>query len=140
MPVPAPQHGAVFVQELLRDLAAQGIPPGRVLAGSGLAPAILQADRPSAPFDAIARVFENAAEITGEDCLGFRRGLRRDMRSIGLLCYVGLAAPRLRDVLKNIERYRRVFSDAVEFDTSSLDRDGRLRWYFGVSAQVRRRQ
>ncbi len=43
------------------------------------------------------------------------------------------------DVVKNLVRYRRVFSDAVEMEIDALEERGRLRWWFhGVASQTPR--
>lgn len=61
------------------------------------------------------------------------------MRRTGMICYVGMSSPTVRDFIRNVTRYRRVFSDAVEIDIDRLDSDGVLRWYFAVPTHVRRR-
>ncbi|MEX0351475.1 MAG: AraC family transcriptional regulator ligand-binding domain-containing protein [Paracoccaceae bacterium] len=136
----SPRHGAVYVKELATDLLAQGYKPHQIFGRTGISPDIINQDKPFAAFDAIAAFFEHAADLTGEDTLGFDRGARREMRRSGVICYVGMAAPTVLDFIKNVARYRRVFSDAVEIDVEQLESEGILRWYFAVPTQVRRRQ
>lgn len=135
-----PLHGAVYVQTLARDLLDQGFSESDVFSGTGFTSALIRQDRPFAPFDQICGFYEHAAELTGNDALGFQRGERREMRRSGLICYVGLSSPTVLDFIKNIARYRRVFSDAVEIDTDNLESEGILRWYFAIPTMVRRRQ
>ena len=136
----APRHGAVFAQILARDLLADGYSEAQIFARSGFEPDLLTADKPVAAFDDIAGLFEHAARLTDNDVLGFQRGQKRQMRRSGLIFYVGQSSPTVADFMHNIARYRRVFSDAVEIDTGSLDRTGQLKWYFNVPAGVQRRQ
>ncbi len=135
-----PRHGAVFVKTLAEDLLAEGYTPEQVFAASSFGPELLEREKPFAEFSDIAAFFEHAADMTGNDALGFDRGTAREMRRIGLLCYVGLSSPNVHDYLKNIARYRRVFSDAVEIDLSLLDEKGVLMWHFSVPSNVSRRQ
>ncbi|MEM7319824.1 MAG: AraC family transcriptional regulator ligand-binding domain-containing protein, partial [Pseudomonadota bacterium] len=140
MPGSTPTHGAVFVQTLARDLLQQGYTQHDVFGGTGLTSDLIGRERPFVPFDRIAQFFEHAARLTGNDALGFERGAVREMRRSGLICYVGLSAPTVLDFIKNIARYRRVFSDAVEVNADRLETDGQLEWYFSVSSNVERRQ
>ncbi|MFA3918590.1 AraC family transcriptional regulator [Ruegeria hyattellae] len=140
MPSTSPRHGAVYVKELAVDLLERGYKPHQVFERTGISPDIVNQDKPFVPFDTIAAFFEHAATLTGEDTLGFERGACREMRRSGVICYVGMAAPTVLDFIKNVARYRRVFSDAVEVDTDQLESQGILRWYFAVPTQVRRRQ
>lgn len=137
---PTPLHGAVFVQTLARDLLAQGFDGHQIFGGSGITPDLLDQEKPFLPFDQIAAFFERASELTGDDLLGFVRGGKREMRRTGLISYVGLSSPTVKDFIRNVARYRRVFSDAVEINIDRLEQDGVLRWYFAVPTNVKRRQ
>ena len=119
MPNATPLHNAVYVQELARRLLAQGFSEAGIFAGTGISPGIIDEDKPFVPFDAIANFYEHAADLTGNETLGFECGARREMRRSGLICYVGLSSPSVRDFIVNLARYRRVFTDAVEIDVHS---------------------
>ncbi len=136
----SPMHGAVYVQELARYLLENGHTERAVFEGTGIPATIVDQDKPFVAFDKLALFFEHAAELTGNDVLGFQRGAKREMRRSGLICYVGLASPSVMDFIHNIARYRRVFSDAVEIDVDNLASDGFLRWHFAVPTSVGRRQ
>lgn len=133
-------HGAVYVQTLAADLLERGFSARQVFAGTGFGPDLLGQSKPVAAFEEIAAFFEHAAALTGDDTLGFRRGTKREMRRVGLICYVGMASPTIRTALVNMARYRRVFSDALEIDLGALDSEGLLRWHFKVPSEIRRRQ
>lgn len=140
MPARSPRHGAVYVQSLAEDLLAQGFSEAEVFRDFPFGPEILGERNPVAEFSDIAAFFEHAAELTDDDTLGFRRGEVREMRRIGLLCYVGISSPTVMDFIKNIARYRRVFTDALEIDVQHLEDRGELRWSFAVPSTVGRRQ
>jgi AraC-like DNA-binding protein len=130
-------HDAVWVRELAADLKLKGHPVKRLLAQAGLDARAINAEGARIPFDRYAAFFELAAEATGDDCLGLNFGQTRDVRDAGLIGYVGLSSPTVLDVIKNISRYRRVFSDAVEIETDELEERGRLSWGFRVTAPRR---
>lgn len=134
------RHGAVYVRTLAEYLLSQNYSSSQVFDGTGFDPSLLEDENPFADFSDIAGFFEHAAELTNNDTLGFERGELREMRRVGLLCYVGLSSPTVSDFLGNIARYRRVFSDAVDIDASSLNDDGTLTWVFRVSSTTGRRQ
>jgi AraC-like DNA-binding protein len=135
-----PLHGAIYVKMLAGELREQGYSDRQIFAGSGLSAKVFEEARPTAPFAKVAAFFENAAKLTDNDILGLERGIKRDYRLSGLISYVGTASPTVLDAIHNIARYRRVFSDAVEIDVSSLEKDGRLIWSFRVPDAVERRQ
>lgn len=136
----SPQHGAIFVKTLAQDLLDQGYSEQEVFHGTGLDPSLLSVDKPFAGFDRVAAFFEHAADLTDNDVLGFVRGQKREMRRAGLIFYVGLSSPTVLDSIKNIARYRRVFSDAVEMDHQKLETEGVLKWHFSVPTSLKRRQ
>ena len=134
------RHGAVYVKALAEYLLDEGYSQNDIFSGTSFGPDLLAQDKPFAEFPDIAVFFEHAATLSGNDVLGFERGIQRDMRLSGLLSYVGLSSPTVRDFVKNFARYRRVFTDVVELDETILDQESVLSWYFRVPAKVERRQ
>jgi len=122
------------------DLADQGYSEQQIFHRSGLSWALLEPDKPVAEIDRVASLFENAARLAGDDLLGFTRGQTREMRRSGLISYVGVSSPTITDFVKNVTRYRRVFSDAIELDCDMLESNGILKWHFSVPVKVKRRQ
>lgn len=140
MPEQRYRHGAIYAKSLAVYLLAEGYSESQVFSATAFTPDLLAQDKPFAEFPDIADFFEHAATLSGNDILGFERGIERDMRRSGLLSYVGLSSPTVRDFIKNFARYRRVFTDVVELDESRLDQECVLSWYFRVPARVERRQ
>ncbi len=140
MPRSSIKHDAVWVRQLAAELKLRGHPVKRLLAQVGLDERSLNADGARIPISKHAAFFELAAEVTRDDCLGLHFGQTRDARDAGLLGYVGLSSPTLMDVIKNVARYRRVFSDAVELEIDAFEERGRLRWWFRGLGSQRPRQ
>jgi AraC-like DNA-binding protein len=134
------RHGAIAVRTLAERLLEEGYSENQIFRGTAFGPEILTRDIPFAAFPEIATFYEHAAELTGNDLLGFEHGRQSNMRRLGLLCYVGLSSPTVRDFIRNLTRYRRVFSDVIEVDDSALDRVSAISWYFRVPARFERRQ
>jgi AraC-like DNA-binding protein len=125
-------HDAVWVHQLVDTLAARGLAPGPLLARAGLRPSQVARERAKIPFEAAVALFEAGAEATGDDLLGLRFSQSRDVRDMGLLGYVGLSSPTVLDGLRNVVRFRRVFSDGTHVDLASLETTGEL----GVALRV----
>jgi AraC-like DNA-binding protein len=130
----------VWARQLAAELKLRGHPAKRLLAQVGLGERSLNADGARISFAKHAAFFELAAEVTRDGCLGFHFGQTRETRDAGLIGYVGLSSPTLMDTIKNLARYRRVFSDAVEIEIDALEERGRLRWWFHGAASQRPRQ
>ncbi len=130
MPTGSPKHDAVWVRQLADELQSGGHPARQMLREVGLDRRRLEGEGARIPFAAHAAFFEVAARQTSDSCLGLHFGQTRDIRDAGLLGYVGLSSPTVMDGLKNLWRYRRVFSDAAEIDVVELESFGRIRWWF----------
>lgn len=140
MPAKAPQYSAIWAVQLIDLLEEQGVEMAPLLARAKIDPAVLSAAEPTMPFASLTALFELAAEVTGDDLLPFRFGQDRDIRDAGVLAYVGLAAPRLEDALRNYARYVRVFGEATEIDLSDLASDGRFRLIHHVPISIERQR
>ncbi|PCH68385.1 MAG: hypothetical protein COC12_10090 [Rhodobacteraceae bacterium] len=135
-----PTHGAVYAKTLAQDLLDRGFTEQQIYRDHGLTKEMLEPEHPVVEFDRIAAFYENAAQIANNDLLGFTCGQKRLTRRAGLIYFIGVSSPTVMDLLKNLERYRRVFSDAIEIDCDRLPVDGTLTWHFRVPESVRRRQ
>ena len=104
---------AIWVRQLADELAKQGYPVGQLLTQAGISERALQGKDARIPFTKNAAFFELAAEATDNSNLGLEFAQSRDTRDAGLLGYVGLNSPTVKDALKNLSRYRHVMSDAL---------------------------
>jgi AraC-like DNA-binding protein len=128
------------VRQLIADLHRRRHAVEPILRAAGLVQATIDADDARIPIKAHAAVFELAAQAIGDDCLGLRFGATRDVRDAGLIGYLGIASQTLGDAIRNLNRYSRVFSDAVEIDIGNLAKAGDLRWTFRVPTGLPARQ
>ena len=65
------------------------------------------------PFDKEVKFLEAAAELSGDDCFGLHLAPTIDLRTTGLIAYVGLAARTLDDAIRNFIHYQRVHNLAM---------------------------
>jgi AraC-like DNA-binding protein len=136
---PFVQNG-IWARQLAEKLKVEGYPTRSILAEAGLDLRLLNTNGAMLPFERIATFFERASEVSGDDCLGFRFAQTRDVRDAGLLGYIGLSSPTVLAALRNLERYSRIFSDAIEFRSDDLEETGVFSWRFRASATVYQRQ
>src|SRR3974390_3855011 len=120
---------AVWARQLAEELAKQGYPVTQLLTQAGLAERDLEGKDARISFVKNAALFELAAEVTENSNLGFEFAQSRDTRDAGLLGYVGLNSPTVKDALKNLSRYRHVMSDALEINIDELENSGTIRWW-----------
>ena len=131
---------AIWVRQLAQELAKQGYPVRQLLTQAGISERALQGKDARIPFTKNAAFFELAAEATDNTNLGLEFAQSRDTRDAGLLGYVGLNSPTVKDALKNLSRYRHVMSDALEINVDELENSGNIRWWRRGLASARCRQ
>ena len=131
---------AIWVRQLAEELAKQGHPVGQLLTRAGISERALQAKDARIPFTKNAAFFELAAEATDDSNLGFEFAQSRDTGDAGLLGYVGLNSPTVKDALKNLSRHRHVMSDALEINVDELENSATIRWWRRGLAPARCRQ
>jgi AraC-like DNA-binding protein len=110
----------------METLSGRGHATAPLLARVGLRSAQLSRPRARIPFEAAVALFEQAADVAGSDRLGLEFAQTRDVRDMGLLGYVGLSSPTVLDAIRNVVRYRRVFSDGTAVDLEAFERSGDL--------------
>jgi AraC-like DNA-binding protein len=131
---------AIWVRQLAEELAKQGHPVRQLLTRAGISERALGGKDARMPFTKNAAFFELAAEATENSNLGLEFAQSRDTRDAGLLGYVGLNSPTVKDALKNLSRYRHVMSDALEINVDELENSGTVRWWRRGLAPARCRQ
>jgi len=131
---------AIWVRQLAQELAKQGYPVRQLLTQAGISERALHGKDARIPFTKNAAFFELAAEATDNTNLGLEFAQSRDTRDAGLLGYVGLNSPTVKDALKNLSRYRHVMSDALEINVDELENSGNIRWWRRGLASARCRQ
>lgn len=133
-------HDATRAIQMIDALERDGLDVDSLLAEVGVRRNTLQGDHPILPFATIAALFEKAAVLAGDDLLGLHHGQLGTVQGAGLIGYLGQSAPTVREIFRNLARYRRVVSDAIEIDASTLDRNGCLIWHYNIPANTTCRQ
>lgn len=108
----------------------EGLDGGRrtaALVRAGLAEAELQDPDRLLDLEAVLRLYQAAAELLGDDCLGLHRGEAWELGGLGVLHYAVLNAPTVGTGLRNLDRYGRSHVQGgrivltVEGDEARLD-------------------
>jgi AraC-like DNA-binding protein len=124
------RHRAIWAHQLVAELADRGLSTAPLLKELGLSEADLSGENARIPFAKYAALFERAAQFTGENCFGLHFGQTRDIRTAGLIGYVGLTSPNLSDGLDNVCRYFRVYSDALRLRLNKAKASSLLEWAY----------
>jgi AraC-like DNA-binding protein len=99
-------------------IRAAGGDPARIARTVALDPALFTRLDGSIPCSDFARLLDEAARATGDDCFGLHFGERYQPKQIGALAYVVLNSPSIRSGFENAVRYLRVHNEAA---VTSLD-------------------
>lgn len=134
------EHTAVFAKMVAQALVDRGYDKETIFRGTAFNSSLLSEETPVAKAADIMGFFEQSALLTKEDLLGFQLAQGQDSRRVGLVCYVGLAAPTVAAFLTNYARYARVYSEVLELDFSHLKDNGVIGWEYSISPGVARRQ
>ena len=85
------------------------------------------------PFDKEVLFFEAAAELSGDDCFGLHLAPTIELKTAGLIAYIGLAAKTLDDAIRNLIHYQHVHNVAMDGELIEDGSHVRLRdTYFEV--------
>lgn len=136
MAVKSHKHVAGIARDFALFLIDDGYREADIFRHTGITLAGITDDDAKAPLQAIAKVFDNAAALSGNDLIGMEWARTREMRSMGLVGYVGRSSPCLGVFLHSIARFMRVFSDPQEIDITRLDSHGELTWSYRMSRVV----
>lgn len=140
MASPDQQHTAVFAKMVARALIEQGYDQEAVFRGTAFDVSLLQQETLVAKASDIMSFFEQGALLTEDDLFGFHLAQGQDSRRVGLVCYVGLAAPNVAAFLTNYARYARIYSEVLDLDFSHLKDKGLVGWQYRISPSTPRRQ
>jgi AraC-like DNA-binding protein len=99
---------------LIDAIAAAGADPDRVLRSAGVDRSTFSRAEGFVPSADFARVLEEAARASGDDCFGLHFGEHYQPKNLGPLVYVVLNSPTMALAFQNIVRYLRVHNEASE--------------------------
>jgi AraC-like DNA-binding protein len=108
---------------LLEAIQAAGGNPEQVVRSVGLSPATISKSDGFIPCAQFARLLDEAARATGDDCFGLHFGERFNPKNVGPLAYVLVNSPTIEAGFQNAGRYLSVHNQAAKV---SFDVDGRF--------------
>jgi AraC-like DNA-binding protein len=112
----------VWARYVFQDLRDRDLNADSALGEAGLTTLALADDEGWIPFTKHAALLDCAAYLTGDDCYAARLATEVDIRDSGAVAFIGFASRTLEDALRNLERYSRVLSEAVQIRLSLSDR------------------
>jgi AraC-like DNA-binding protein len=116
----------VWARRVFQDLRDRDLDAAAALREAGLTKLALADDDGWIPFAKHSALLDCAAGLTGDDCYGARMATKVDIRDSGAVAFIGFASKTLEDALRNLERYNRVLSEAVQIRLSFGDRTATL--------------
>ncbi|WP_353314523.1 AraC family transcriptional regulator ligand-binding domain-containing protein [Shimia sp. NS0008-38b] len=132
----SPKHLAAIARDFAEHLIAQGFSEGDIFSGTGLRKADIAEPEALAPIAALARIFDQGAKLSGDDLIGMRWGFNRRFVQLGLVGYLGRSSHSVKNLVINVARYRRVFSEPIDFDLSELDTKGAFSWSYNLPPRI----
>ena len=122
-------------------IRAAGGNPDRVVRAIALDPSIFAKLDGSIPCSDFARLLDEAARATGDDCFGLHFGERYQPKAIGALVYVVLNSPSIRAGFENVVRYLHVHNEAAMTSLEVEESRAFMRfWLRGVPVEIARQQ
>jgi AraC-like DNA-binding protein len=105
----------IWARLVVQDLEKRGMDAPGGLRKAGLSALAIADEEGWIPFTKHSALLDYAADQTGDGCYGARFATKIDIRDGGALGYIGLASKSLEDALRNLERYSRVVTEAIQF-------------------------
>jgi AraC-like DNA-binding protein len=96
-------------------ISAAGANPDEILRVLGLDRSVFSESEGFIASAAFARLLEEAARATADDCFGLHFGERYNPKNIGPLVYAVLNSPTIGAGIVNVERYLHVFNQAAKW-------------------------
>ena len=104
---------AVWVRSIAELLAAEGLDASALLVAAGIDPATLEAPGARLPTEKISRLWEIAAERSGNPAIGLAQPQVVRPASFDVVGYTMMSCANLRDAFDRLVRYLRILSDAL---------------------------
>jgi AraC-like DNA-binding protein len=104
---------AVWIRGIAEMLAAEGLDAGALLALAGIDPATLEAPGARVATEKISRVWELAAERSGNPSIAFAQHRVVRPASFDVVGYTMMSCADLRSAFERLVRYLRILSDAL---------------------------
>lgn len=117
-----------WTRVLVTALRERGVDPDPLLLEAGLEPAKVTSPEGRFPLTATTRLWQLAAEATGEEALGLRVSKHSTHTTFHALGYAFMASRSLRDAMERVVRFNGMVSDAANVAFDEHDGTGTLSW------------
>ena len=108
----------VYARIVLRELAAQGIDPTLVLAGTTLDREQLESGG-DIPIEDFVTILENGGRLRGDGRLGLMIGSHSNLLNLGPVAAAVAFAPTVREGLQALENYSRLHASYIRISLLS---------------------
>src|SRR5262245_60621070 len=96
---------AKAVEKIFHAAAKHGVNRSRLAAETGFDPSTLIDPDSRIPFSTVVRLYEKAAELTGDHAFGLHMGEHADPRAFDVLGYSVINSPTFGAALERVVRY-----------------------------------
>jgi len=132
---------AVWVRGIVDMLTAEGLDAPALLAAAGIVPATLDAPDARLPTEKISRLWELAAERSGNPAIGLAQHDVVRPASFDVVGYTMMSCANLRGAFERLIRYLLILSDALTMTVSDERGEYRMTFeLFGGDRQVPRQR
>jgi AraC-like DNA-binding protein len=132
---------AVWVKGIAEMLAAEGLDVRVLFVAAGIDPAALEAPETRVPTEKISRLWELAAEHSGNPAIGLAQHHVARPASFDVVGYTMMSCADLRGALERLIRYLLILSDALMMTMSEERAGGRVTFVlFGGDRPVPRQR
>ena len=111
-----PRIGVQAIRPLIVGLQQHRVDLVRFFAEFGLEAGDLSLADARLPLELLDRIWERAAQCTGDDQFGLHAAERVGTESFGVLSYLGVTSASIGDGLSRVCRYFRILSDASSYN------------------------
>ena len=109
-----PMISVAAMTGLLEAIRDAGADPDQVLRTFEVEPSVLANVEGFIPCAVFARILEEAARATGDDCFGLHFGERFNPKNIGPLAYAVLNSPTVGEADAQVARYIKLYNQAAQ--------------------------
>ena len=126
----APTIQAKAVEKIFHAAAQHGIARRTLAAQIDFDEATLRNPDARIPFATIVRLYENAAELTGDEAFGLHMGESADPRAFDVLGYSVINSPTFGAALQRVVRYNFIWTNGSAFEISHHDSATRINYFY----------
>ena len=144
-----PMISVAAMTGLLEAIRDAGADPDQILRTFEVEPSVLANAEGFIPCAVFARILEEAARATGDDCFGLHFGERYNPKNIGPLAYAVLNSPTVGEADAQVARYIKLYNQAgqasaiiegqrayMRYVLTSLDTPARQQNEYGMAVRL----